>query len=189
MAIQLKPQITQNPTKKEPLFWNIWKLKVRGDEVKYKAWVGNYLVCGITRGDREAVKDVLNRMAAAENDLIDKVKQLVDQVVENVVMASKSGSYDIGLFMSTIFHVAEFMGIIVDIKRPFNPRLSSKWWGKIKVVFKGADGHMAFSKHGVVRYVEFYGDVVPRDKLYNVIYEAARIAFNAYFWAFRSTSQ
>jgi hypothetical protein len=99
------------------------------------------------------------------------------------VVASKSGSSDIGTYMGVVFHLGEYMGIMVKIQRITTPRVNSRWWGMVKVMFKGYDGHKVLSKHKVWRYVEFYDDVVPRDKLYNVIYKTARIAFNAYRWA------
>jgi hypothetical protein len=171
---------TQNPTKKDPIFLEI---KVRGEWAKYRAWVGDYVVDGITANNKEAVKEVVNRMAAAQSDLIDKLKQFVDHVVDNVVATSKTGSYDIGTYMGTYFHLGEYMAVMVKIQRITTPRVNSRWWGMIKVMFKGSDGHKALSKHIVWRYVEFYTDTVPREKLYNVIYFAARMAFNAYWWA------
>jgi len=176
MATQLKSQI---PTKNTPIFWEI---KERGEWAKYRAWVGDYVVDGLT-ANKEAAKEVVDRMAAAENDLIDKLKQFVNHVVDNVVEVSKSSSLDIGVYMGTQFHLAEYMAVKVTLQRVTHPRATSKWWGQIKVMFKGYDGYRVMSKHKVWRYVEFYSDPIPRDKLYNVIYEAARIAFNAYKWS------
>jgi hypothetical protein len=183
MAGQLKSQIPQNPTQKEPFFVGI---KVRGEVAKYKAWVGDYVAHGITAGNKEAVKEVVARMAAAQYDLIDKLKQLAATVVDNVVAASRSNAYDIGTHMGTYFHLGEYMAVMVKIQRVTHPRAASKWWGEIRVMFKGSDGHKALSKHVVGRYVEFYSDIVPRDKLYNVVSEAMRIAFNAYMWAHKN---
>jgi len=173
MATQLKSQI---PTKNAPIFWEI---KERGEWTKYRAWVGDYVVDGLT-ANKEAAKEVVNRMAAAENDLIDKLKQLVSSVVDNVVAASQSGSADIGVYMGMTFHLGEYMAIKVTIQRVTHIRANTRWWGRVVVMFKGYDGYRVLSRHKVWRYVEFYTDTVPRDKLYNVIYEAARIAFNAY---------
>jgi hypothetical protein len=177
MTTQLK---SQTPPKKDPVFWEI---KVRGEVAKYRAWIGDYVVRGITAGDKDKVREVVNRMAAARNDLIDRLKQLVEAVVDNVVASSKSGAYDIGTYMGTVFHLGEYLGIMVKIQKVTTPRTTSRWWGEIRVVFKGYDGHKALSKHIVGRYVEFYTDTIPREKLYSVIYEAARIVFNAYWWA------
>jgi hypothetical protein len=85
-----------------------------------------------------------------------------------------------------VFHLGEYISIMVKLERVTHVRAASKWWGEIRAVFSGFDGHKAVSKHMVVRYVEFYSDVVPRDKLYNVVYESARIVFNAYNYAYNN---
>ena len=180
MVTQTITQKSQTSTKKSPIFWEI---KVRGEWAKYRARVGDYVAGGLTENKEESVREVVNRMAAAENDLIDKLKQLVSSVVDNVVAVSQSGASDVGTYMGTTFHLGEYMGIKVTIQRVTHPRASTRWWGRVMVMFKGYDGYRVLSKHKVWRYVEFYNDTIPRDKLYNVIYEAARIAFNAYKWS------
>ncbi len=177
MATQIN---SQTPTVNQVFFK---KIKVSGEIAKYKAFIGYYLVRGITAGSEAAVREVVNRMAAAQNDLIDKVRQLVASVVDNVIAVSKSGVFNVGTHAGVV-HLGDYIGIMVKLERVTHIRAASKWWGVIKVVFDGYDGHMVRSKHMVVRYVEFYSDNVPRDKLYNVVYEAARIAFNAYKRAF-----
>jgi hypothetical protein len=174
MATQTKTQI---PTQK-PVFFK--KVKVVGEIAKYKAFIGDYLVRGITAGSEAAVREVVNCMAAAPHDLIDKVRQLVASVVDNVIAVSKSGVFNVGTYAGVVFHLGEYIGVMVKLERVTHIRAASKWWGEIRVIFKGNDGHKALSKHVVVRYVEFYSDVVSYDKLYNTVYEATRIAFNAY---------
>jgi hypothetical protein len=170
-------QQTQTPTKKDQLFL---KVKVDRDITRYKAWVGNYMVRGWTAGGREAVEEVVTRMAEAKVDLIDKIKSLVTSMANNVVAASESGAVDIGMAMGTFFYLGEYLAVMVKIQRVTHPRASSRWWGQVRITFKGFDGHKALSKHVVERYVEFYTDKVDRNKLYSVLYEAARLAFNAY---------
>jgi hypothetical protein len=174
---------TQNPTKKEPFFVYI---KVGEVYTKYRAWVGDYVVRGLTMGNKEAVKSVVGRMAEARADLIDKVKDLVSMVADHVVKASEARIVDIGLAMGTYFHLGEYIMIQVKVQR-LNGHLNERWWGQIRVMFKGADGLKALSKHVVERYVEFYSDKISRDKIYNVLYEAARMAFNAYIWAHKAS--
>jgi hypothetical protein len=174
MASQIKSQI---PTQKQVFFK---KVKVAGEIAKYEAFIGEYLVRGITAGSKAAVEEVVNRMAAASHDLIDKVKQLVASVVDNVIAVSKSGVFNVGTHAGVVFYLGEYIGVMVKLERVTHVRAASKWWGEIRAVFKGSDGHKAVSKHVVVRYVEFYSDMVPLDKLYHVVYEAVRIAFNAY---------
>ncbi len=177
MASQIK---SQNPTQKQVFFK---KVKVVGEIAKYEAFIGDYLVRGITAGSEAAVREVVNRMAAFQYDLIDRVRQLVASVVDNVIAVSKSGVFNVGTYAGVVFHLGEYIGIMVKLERVTHIRAFSKWWGVIKVVFKGFDGHKTLSRHVVVRYVEFYSDMVAHDKLYNVVYEAARIAFNAYKYA------
>ena len=170
-------QQTQTPMKKGQLFL---KVKVDKDITKYKAWVGNYMVRGLTAGGREAVEEVVTRMAEAKVDLIDKIKSLIASVANNVAAISESGAMDIGIVAGTSFHLGEYLAVMVKIQRVTHPRASSRWWGQIRITFKGFDGHKALSKHVVERYVEFYTDKVDKNKLYSVLYETARMAFNAY---------
>jgi hypothetical protein len=170
-------QQIQTLTKKDQLFL---KVKVDKDITRYKAWVGNYMVRGWTAGGRDAVEEVVTRMAEAKVDLIDKIKTLVASVANNVATASESGAVDIGMAVGTFFHLGEYLAVMVKIQRVTHPHVSSRWWGQIRITFKGYDGHKALSEHVVQRYVEFYTDKVDKDRLYSVLYETARVAFNAY---------
>lgn len=167
---------TQTSTKK-PVFLRVKDVK---DHTKYKALVDVYTVSGLTAGGREAVEEIVTRMAEAKADLVDKVKSVVATVADNVATASGSGAVDIGMAMGVYFHLGEYMVIAVKIQRITYPRAVSRWWGVVGVSFKGFDGHASLSRHTVKRYVEFYTDKVDRDKLYSILYETARTAFNAY---------
>jgi len=178
MASQINSQI---PQEKEPFFI---ELKVGKDQTKYRAWVGHYVVRGITRGDKEAVKAVVRRMAEAKVDLIEQLKDMIAMVSENVARASETHMVDIGVVMGTYFHLGEYMGVMVRLER-LNGAAGGRWWGQVRVMFKGADGNRALSKHVIERYVEFYSNAVSYDKIYGVLYDMARIVFNAYIWAHR----
>jgi hypothetical protein len=152
-----------------PAAKNLVILKIETDTnntTRYKASIGDYFVYGVTSGGEKSVKDVLARMSAARAELTDELKRVVTSAVNTAVAASESGALDIGVAMGTL--------------RVTHPRATSKWWGVIRAMFKGFDGHKARSTHIVQRYVEFYTDKVDRDKLYRILYEVTQMAFNAY---------
>jgi len=164
------------PARREPV---ILKIKVGADAAKYKALVSDYFAYGVTAGSKEAVSDVLARMSAARADLTDSLKHMIASVADNVVAASESGAMDVGVAVGTLYS-GEHFAVMVKVHRVTHPRATSKWWGVVYAMFKGFDGHKTQSRHIVRRHVEFYTDKIDRDKLYRVLYEAARIVFNAY---------
>jgi hypothetical protein len=181
MASQLKPQVFPE---KEPTFY---ELKVGKVYTKYRAWIGPYIAKGITMGPEDKVKEVVRRMAHAKAEPLDVIKSLVESVAEYMSTASESGLMDIGVVLGTFFHLGEYMAIMVKLQRLSGPYSHNRVWGEIKVMFKGYDGLKALSKHVVMRYVEFYApNKVDKAQLYNVLYEAARIAYNAYGWAHKN---
>jgi hypothetical protein len=180
MASQINSQI---PQKKELFFI---ELKVGKDQSKYRAWVGHYVVRGKSRGDKEAVEAVVRRIAEAKVDLIDQLKDMIAMVSENVAKASETSMVDIGTVMGTYFHLGEYLGVMVRLER-LNGAAGGRWWGQVRVMFKGADGNMALSRHVIERYVEFYSNTVSYDKIYSILCEMARMVFNAYIWAHRKS--
>jgi hypothetical protein len=180
MNSQINSQI---PKEKEPFFI---ELKVGEEQSKYRAWVGNYVVHGITAGEKEAVKAVVRRIAEAKVDLIEQLKDMIAMVSEHVARASETHMVDIGVVMGTFFHLGEYMGVMVKLER-LNGAAGGRWWGRVRVMFKGADGNRALAKHVIERYVEFYSNVVDYNKIYGILYDMARRVFNAYIWAHRNS--
>ncbi len=173
-------QINSQTTEKEPFFV---ELKVGKELTKYRAWVGRYVVQGVTSGPKDKVKAVVRRMAQARAEPHDNVKALVEAVTDYVVSAFESGAKDVAVAMGNYFHLGEYMRIAVKIERIYRA-YGAELWGMVRVMFKGFDGLKALSKHVVWRYVEFYPpNKVDRNELYNILLEAATIAFNAYGWA------
>jgi hypothetical protein len=167
------------PAEKEPqILTRILKVKADADSVTYEALVNSYFVRGTTAGGEEAVRDVLARMGAARADLPDDLRRIVASAADTAAAASESGALDIDVVMKTL-SLGEHIAVMVELHRVTHPRAASKWWGMVRAVFKGFDGHTAQSEHVVQRAVEFYTDKVDRDKLYRVLYEVARMAFNA----------
>jgi len=175
----MEPQTKPHSTKREISFKDI---KVRGELAEYKAWIGSYMVRGITKA--EGVKSVLTRMSETRAELIDKLERIVVSVVENVAAGMETGAMDVGVYMGTYFQLGEYLGVAVKIQRVTHPRVYNRWWGVVRSVFRGYDGLIVNSRHAVKRYVEF-PDNVDRAKLYDVICQTARIAYNAYGWAHR----
>ena len=174
MASQLKPQIFPE---KEPFFI---ELKVGKELTKYRAWVGPYIVKGITEGPADEVKAVVARMARAEAEPIEDIKSLVAAVADYVAAQSQTGITDITVSMGRYFHLGEKMVVMVKAEY-LNRYYGGSWWTEVKVMFKGDDGLKALSRHVVMRIFESEPPhMIDRDKLYNVLYEAARIAYNAY---------
>jgi len=174
MATQTKPQVFPE---KEPVFVDI---KTSKGLTKYRAWVGPYIVHGITEGPVDKVKAVVARMARSEAELIEDIKSLVASVADYVAAQSQSGITDIVVSMGRYFHFGEKMVVMVRAEY-LNRYYGGSWWVEIRVMFKGDDGLKALSRHMVMRFVEPEPPhMIDRDKLYNVLYEAARIAYNAY---------
>jgi hypothetical protein len=174
MATQTKPQIFPE---KEPFFI---ELKVGKELTKYRAWVGPHVVWGITSGPADKVKAVVARMARAEAEPIEDIKSLVASVADYVAAQSLTGITDITVKMGRYFHFGEKMVVMVRAQY-LNRYFGGSWWAEVRVAFKGDDGLKALSRHMVMRFVEFEPPhIIDRDKLYNVLYEAARIAYNAY---------
>ena len=162
---------------KEPFFVD---LKVGKDLTKYKAWVGTYVVEGVTSGPKDKVKAVVRRMAQARAVPHDNVKALVEAVTNQVMAAIESGSKEVGVVMGNYFHLGEYMRIVVKIERIYRPH-GTELWGMVRVMFRGDDGLKALARHVVWRYIDFYpNSKVNRDMLYEVLLEAATIAYNAY---------
>jgi len=97
---------------KEPFFVD---LKVGKDLTKYKAWVGTYVVEGVTSGPKDKVKAVVRRMAQARAEPHDNVKALVEAVTNQVMAAIETGSKEVGVVMGNYFHLGEYMRIVVKI--------------------------------------------------------------------------
>jgi len=158
------------------------KVKTSGEVTRYKALADRYNIHGITVGGKKAVEDVATRMVQAKAEPPDKVKQLAANAATSVVMAAESGAMDVGVLMGTNFGIAEHIMVMVKLQRITHPRVYNKWWGVVRAMFKGYDGHMSSSKHIVERYIEF--PELDRNKLYKTVYEVVRAAFNAYRPAF-----
>jgi len=174
MITQTKPQVFPE---KEPFFI---ELKVGKELTKYRAWVGPHIVKGITKGPADKVKAVVARMARAEAEPIEDIKSLVAAVADYVAAQSQSGNTDITVKMGRYFHFGEKMVVMVRAEY-LNRYYGGSWWVEIRAMFKGDDGLKALSRHVVMRFVESEPPhMIDRDKLYNVLYEAARIAYNAY---------
>ncbi len=174
MASQIK---SLNPTEKEPFFV---ELKVGKELTKYRAWVGSYVVEGVTSGPRDKVKALVRRMAQAEAEPNHNVKALVEAVTDHVMAAIENGAKEVGVVMGNFFLMGEYMRIAVKIERIYRPN-GVELWGMVRVTFRGDDGLKALAKHAVWRYVDFSSDnKVDRDRLYRILLRAATIAFNAY---------
>jgi hypothetical protein len=174
MAIQTNPQVFPE---KEPFFI---ELKVGKELTKYRAWVGPHVVWGITEGPADKVKAVVARMARAEAEPVDDIKSLVASVADYVAAQSQTGIVDIAVKMARYFHFGEKMVVMVRAQY-LNRYYGGQWWVEIRVMFKGDDGLKALSRHMVMRFVELEPPhIIDRDKLYNVLLRAARIAYNAY---------
>ena len=172
MATQNKIQVFPE---KEPVFVDI---KVGKELTKYRAWIGHYFVKGITEGSADEVKAVVRRMAEARAEPVEEIKALLEVVADYVATHSQTGLTDIAVKMGRHFHFGEKMVVMVKAEY-LNRYYGGSWWVEVRVMFKGDDGLKALSKHIVSRIVEF-GVAIDRDRLYNMLYEAARIAFNAY---------
>jgi hypothetical protein len=174
MATPKTPQIFPE---KEPFFI---ELKVGKELTKYRAWVGPHVVWGITSGPADKVKAVVARMARAEAEPIEDIKSLVAAVADYVSAQSQTGIVDIAVKMARYFHFGEKMVVMVRAQY-LNRDYGGQWWAEIRVVFKGDDGLKSLSKHMVMRYMDFEPPhIIDRDKLYNTLLQAARIAYNAY---------
>jgi hypothetical protein len=175
----METQTKSQNLKKELFFKDI---KVRGELASYSAWVGDYAVRGITKADEEGIKSLVARMSEAKADLIDKLERMVASVAESAVANMEAGIMDISMYAGTSFHLGEYLGVVLKIR--WSVRVYNRWWGVTYAVFKGYDGLITNSRHVVRRYVEFPEDVNLAE-LYSAIYQATRMAYNAYGWAHR----
>jgi septum formation topological specificity factor MinE len=165
------------------VYWWIRRAK-DGISFRYRALVGDHVVHGVTIGGEPAVMGVVNRMARAEADLLPKLRSMVEAIVDHVVKATEVGVNNVEVAMGAFFHTSEYLEVSVNIRRlAISPTWDSgRWWGVVKAMFKGEDGHKPLSKHVVEYHFESYG-AVDRDILYSRTYQAARMAYNAYVWA------
>jgi len=174
MATQTKPQVFPE---KEPVFVD---MKTSKELTKYRAWVGPHVVRGITSGSPDMVKEVVTRMARAEAEPPYVVKSLVASVADYVAAQSQTGNTEVSVKLARHFYFGEKMVVMVRAQY-LNRYYGGAWWAEIRVVFVGDDGLKALSRHMVMRFIEFEPPhVIDRDKLYNVLMRAVRIAYNAY---------
>jgi hypothetical protein len=167
---------TQVFPQNQPIFIDV---RTKGSLVKYRAWVGPHIVRGLTKGPVEKAKEVVARIARATEDVPDVVRELVHNVTDYIV--ENSHLTEVAVMLSTFFLFGEYIAIRVRLQRLNGPISNGRVWLHVTVLFKGDDGLKALSRHVVERFFELYApNQVDRDQVYNVIYTAARIAFNAY---------